>query len=323
MKSIALLLPRDYRLFSVAAILDVFSTVNSFYRRSRKEAFFDIRIITNSDTVRQYGGKLFGCPIRSYRSGYRADLVLIPGLHTEDLTKTIEENVVLIPWLKRQFASGADMASFCTGSFMFAAAGLLNGKLATTHVDVCPKFILDFPSVYVKPGRTVTVDGRCYTSGGSVSAFHLLILLVQKYCGNEMAIRISKFFAIDLDRYQQSYFSTFRPDYSHNDELVRRVQKKLEANFRDITTIEKVIHDFPASRRNIVRRFKQMTGVPPIQYLQHIRIERAKRDLEQTDHSISEIIDQTGYTDPKSFRKVFRKLVGVTPLEYRRRFGMR
>jgi transcriptional regulator GlxA family with amidase domain len=206
---------------------------------------------------------------------------------------------------------------------LFAATGLLNGKLATTHVDVCPKFILDFPLVYVKPGRTVTVDGRCYTSGGSAAAFQLLIFLLQKYCGNEMAVRISKAFLIDLDRYQQSYFSTFRPDYSHNDELVKKVQKKLEANYLDITTIEKAIKDLPASRRNIARRFKQVTGVPPIEYLQHIRIERAKKQLEQTDLSISEIINQTGYTDPKSFRKIFLKLVGVTPLEYRSRFGVK
>jgi transcriptional regulator GlxA family with amidase domain len=190
-------------------------------------------------------------------------------------------------------------------------------------MDACPDFIVDFPLVFVKPGRTVTIDGRCYTSGGATSTFHLLVFLIQKYCGNELAVKISKMFAIDLNRYQQSYFSTFRPDYSHSDDMVKKIQQKIEANYRNITTIEAVIKDLPASRRNIVRRFKQATGVPPIEYLQHMRIEKAKQQLEQTNLNISEIINETGYTDPKSFRKVFVKLVGMTASEYRNKLGVK
>jgi transcriptional regulator GlxA family with amidase domain len=215
------------------------------------------------------------------------------------------------------------MASFCTGAYLFARSGLLNGRLATTHVDACANFVLHFPQVFVKPGRTLTVDGRCYTSGGSTSLFHLLVFLVQKYCDNELAVRISKIFAVELDRHQQSYFSTFRPDYSHNDDMVKKVQKKLEADYLHIETIEEVIKKLPASRRNIVRRFKQVTGIPPIEYLQNIRVETAKKLLEQTDLSITEIIRHTGYDDPKSFRKVFLKLVGISPMDYRDKLKVR
>jgi transcriptional regulator GlxA family with amidase domain len=248
---------------------------------------------------------------------------LIPAMEIYTLKTSVQKNQVYIPWIKKQFLAGAEVASFCTGAYLFAATGLLDRKLATTHVDACANFVLDFPLVFVKPGRTLTVDGRCYTSGGSTSSFHLLVFLIQKYCGNALAVRISKIFAIELDRHQQSYFSTFRPDHSHHDDMIRKIQQRIESGYLQINTVEEVIKDLPASRRNIARRFKLLTGVPPIEYLQNIRVEAAKKMLEQTDLSISEIIPSTGYTDPKSFRKVFLKLVGVTPLEYRDKFRIR
>lgn len=323
MKKIGLLLPHDYKLFSVAAILDVFETVNGIYTTKKKEPPFVITIIQCPDAIEQYGKSFYGYPVKSPRSALQADLVLLPAFSSANLQRSVEKNRALIPWLQKQYKAGAEMASFCTGAYLFAASGLLDGKLATTHMDACPSFIVEFPRVFVKPGRTVTIDGNCYTSGGSTSAFHLLVFLIQKYCGNELAVRVSKIFAIDLDRYQQSYFSTFRPDYSHSDDLVKKIQQAIETNYLTITTIDEIARLLPASRRNIVRRFKRVTGVPPVEYLQHTRIEKAKKLLEQTDHTISEVITHTGYADPKSFRKVFLKLVGITPLEYREKFKVK
>jgi transcriptional regulator GlxA family with amidase domain len=322
-KTVVLILPYDYKLLIVASILDVFETANRIYEKEKREVPFRIHIAQAPDQIADTGKHFHGYTIRSIRSGLKADIVLIPSFTTANLQHIKDRNKLYIPWLQKQFNAGAEIASFCTGALLFAASGLLNGRLATTHVDVCSNFVIDFPSVFVKPGRTLTVDGRCYTSGGSTSAFHLLIFLVQKYCNNELAVRISKIFAIDLDRHKQSYFSTFRPNYSHNDEMIKKIQKSIERDYLVIQTIEEVIKDLPASRRNIVRRFKQITGVPPIEYLQHIRIETAKKQLEQTNLNISEIIPDTGYTDPKSFRKVFLKLVGMTPLEYRDKFKVR
>jgi transcriptional regulator GlxA family with amidase domain len=323
MKNIALVLPYDYKLFSVASILDVFETVNSIYARNKKEQPFAITIVQTTEQVVQNGRNFHGHLVRSLKSKMDIDIVLLPAFTTSNMNKTLEKNEAFIPWLQKQSKLGAEIASFCTGAYLFASAGLLNGKLATTHTDACPNMIVGFPAVFVKPGRTITVDGRCYTSGGSTSAFHLLVFLIQKYCGNEIAVRISKIFAIDLNRSQQSYFSTFRPDYSHNDEMVKKIQHTLEANYLTITTIHEVTKKLPASRRNIVRRFKQVTGVPPIEYLQHIRVEKAKKQLEQTNLNISEIVNETGYSDPKSFRKIFLKLVGMTPLEYRNKLGVK
>jgi transcriptional regulator GlxA family with amidase domain len=323
MKNLGLIIPLDYKLLSVAAILDVFDTVNRIYVENHLDLPLGINIIQAPEQIKKDCNSFHGYPVKSITSDFVTDIVLIPSFTTSNLKETISKNHIYIPWIQEQYKAGAEIASFCTGAFLFGATGLLDGKTATTHVDASNAFASSFPLVLVKPDQTVTADGRCYTSGGSTSTFQLLVLLVQKYCGNEIAVRIAKIFAIDLDRYTQSYFGTFRPNYGHNDDLVMRIQREIESNYVEINTIDDVIKNLPASRRNIVRRFKKETGIPPIEYLQNIRIETAKRQLEQTNHSISEIIFGTGYADPKSFRKIFHKLVGMKPMEYRDKFKVK
>lgn len=323
MISISVVLPIHYQLSSVAILLEVFESVNSINRRQSGEELFKVQLIQSVEQQSKNNSNFSQHTIKSTRSKVTSNLVLIPALKKEHLEDALKQNQNIVSWIQNQFKDGAEVASFCTGAFLFAETGLLNGRLATTHVDVCAKFILSYPLVFVKPGRTLTVDWNCYTSGGATSSFHLLIYLIQKFCGNEMAIAISKEYSIELDRYRQSYFSTFRPIYSHNDDLIGQIQKQLEENYLKIKTIEEVTKRFPASRRNLVRRFIKATGLPPIEYLQNVRIEKAKQLLENSDQSVSEIISQTGYADTKSFRKVFLKLVGIPPLEYRNKFKMK
>ena len=323
MINLGLIVPYDYKLLSIAAILDVFETVNRIYSEENREKPFTINILRTPELIEKEGALLYGYPVISIKSELKADVVLIPSFSTQNMKETLSKNQMYIPWLHRQYQNGAEIASFCTGTFLFGASGLLNGKLATTHIDACTRFSMAFPTVILKPDHVVTEDGRLYTSGGSTSTFHLLLRLVQKYCGNEMVIRIAKIFAIDLDRYSQSYFGTFVPSHNHKDDLVKKVQQNMETRFHEIGSLEDIMKDIPSSRRNFVRRFKQATGIPPIEYLQNVRIESAKKQLELTNQNINEIIDRTGYSDPKSFRKVFNKLVGMTPMEYREKFNVK
>ncbi len=320
MKKLALILPFDYKLLSVAAILDVFDTVNRLYLENSQNEPFDISIIQNEKQIKQNGCSFHGFPVISVKSDYMADIVLIPSFTTNNMAETLGKNREYINWVKQQYSEGAEIASFCTGAFLFASTGLLNGKTATTHVDACNRFAIAFPEIRLKPNHVVTADGRLYTSGGSTSTFHLLLHIVQKYCGRETTIQVAKIFAIDMDRYQQSYFGTFAPSRNHTDELVKNIQENIEKKYHEIETIEEIVKDIPSSRRNIVRRFKQATGIPPIEYLQNVRIESAKKLLEQTNKSINEIVFHTGYNDPKSFRKVFIKVVGMPPMKYRAKF---
>ncbi|TDO97740.1 GlxA family transcriptional regulator [Flavobacterium sp. 245] len=316
-KKTGLIVPHDYKLLSIAAILEVFETANKLSKEVKKP--FDIMVFQSAGQITNE--QVFGYDVHAIEtSNIDLDLILIPAFTTDNMSEMIAKNKDFIPWLKKQHQSGAELASFCTGAFLFAASGLLNEKLATTHVDACSAFTKAFPLVKLKPEETLTADGSLYTSGGSTSSFHLLVLLVQKYCGNEIAVQIAKIFSIDLNRYKQSYFSTFRPNHLHNDTLVAMLQQKIESQYHTIEKLEEITKDIPTSTRNMTRRFKQVTGIPPIEYLQNIRVESSKKYLEQTQLSISEIIEKTGYNDPKAFRKVFYKMVGMKPIEYREKF---
>lgn len=321
MIDVAVIIPRQYKLLSVAALLDVMETVNKNLRAAGRDDAYAVSLVApDADASEHY---FRGYPVRSLTENYQAQLVLVPSFTTEDLAETVRQNRSFIPWITTQYGQGAELASFCTGAFLLAATGLLDGKVATTHVDACRGFARAFPEVLLMPDKTVTQDGRIYTSGGSTSTFHLLLHLVQRHCSKELAIRMAKIFAIDMDRHNQTYFSSFHPSRNHTDDLVATAQEKIEASYHSSGTIEEMIRDIPSSRRNMVRRFKQVTGVTPIEYLQLTRIEAAKKLLEQTAQQMTEVILNTGYNDPKAFRKVFRKTVGMTPTEYREKFQVR
>ena len=317
---LSIVLPINYQISSVANIIDVFEEANHIQSKRGESDLFKIQLIQAESLAEGEKSQFQDYKIKTTRGKDTPNLLLIPAIKRRGLKENYKLNGKLVKWIQEQYKNGAEVASLCTGAYIFAETGILNAKIATTHVDFCSHFILTYPLIYTKPGRTLTVDWNCYTSGGSTSSFHLLIYLIQKFYGNEIAVKVSKTFAIELDRYHQSYFSTFRPIYSHNDDLVTEIQKQLESNYTRISTIDEVTREFPASRRNLVRRFIKATGIPPIQYLQNVRIEKAKQLLENSDLSVTEVIGETGYTDPKSFRKVFLKLVGITPLAYREKF---
>lgn len=317
MIALGLLLTHKYRLLSVAAALDVFETVNSFYTSAGKEPFFNINLF--------YAGtanhpSLGGYNARPLHSAGKQDLILIPAFNTGDIRESVVENREFIPWLKHQYQNGTEIASFCTGAFLLAATGLLDGRKATTHIDATSAFLSIYPAVDLQAAAVLTADNGIYTSGGATSSFHLMLYLLRKYCNADIVVRAAKIFAIDMDREQQSYFGTFTPDQSHGDELVLMAQKRIEAAYQEAETIEVLIQDLPSSRRNVVRRFKLATGCTPIEYLQKTRIEAAKKLLEQTNQRMLEVMFNCGYNDPKAFRKVFRKSVGMTPTEYRDKF---
>ncbi|MNK22838.1 HTH-type transcriptional regulator CdhR [compost metagenome] len=322
MKKIGLFLSKDYKLLSVAAALEVFETVNKFSIADKQLPPFEIVLLASDEAIAQ-NQEALGYQLTSLKDASSMQIILIPAFTSDDMRATLIANMNSIPHLVAQYQKGACLGSFCTGAFLLGASGLLNGKIATTHVDASNGFTHAFPLVKLKPDKTVTQDDRLYTSGGATSSFHLLLHLVHEYCGKAMAIRIAKVFAIDMDRESQSYFSTFQPSKDHTDELVAIAQTKIEANYQDAATIEELIKDIPTSRRNIVRRFKQITGITPIEYLQQTRIEAAKKLLEKTNQQMNEIIYSSGYNDPKAFRKVFKKSVGMTPTQYREKFQVR
>lgn len=314
---LGILLTKDHRLLSVAALLDVLETANKFYTEEGKNQPFEIDLIQLQGHETSYPGHT--SKYVSKDADY--DLLLIPAFKNDKLSDSLKNNMPWVPWLQSQYTEGAAIASFCTGAFLLGASGLLDNKPATTHINAEGAFARLFPLVQLQAEAVVTEQDRIFTSGGATNTFHLLMLLLEIYCSRKVAVRAAKVFSIDLDRNRQSYFGTFTPSEDHGDALVKQAQEEIKKHFSTANTIEELITDVPASRRNLVRRFKQVTGITPIEYLQKTRIEAAKQMLEQSRFSILEIMLESGYNDLKTFRTLFKKNVGMTPKMYREKFS--
>lgn len=317
-----ILLTKGHRLLSLVAIVDIFETVNRYRVEEGKEPVFELAFIGLDErpalTVLNQHPYY---PVSEVDS--RSELLFVPAFGSYDMQTHISENLGFIPFLHEQYRGGASLVSLCTGSFLLAASGLLNGRVATTHVEASGKFEQAFPEVQLQPHAIITEAENIYTSGGATSSFHLKLHLIQKFCGREMAVRVAKNFAIDLDRNNQLYFDQFKPDLVEDDALVRQVQELINERYSRIRSVEEALTEVPSSRRNIIRRFKQRTGITPIRYLQKTKIEAAKNLLETTDKDILEVMVCCGYNDMKNFRQLFKTFTGLTPRGYREKYGMR
>lgn len=314
---LAVLLTKGHRLLSVAAILDVFETANRFYEQEGKTAPFNVDLIhLPQHECQSYPGHM---PVIADEKYY--DLILIPSFTSDGPAASMKANADWVPWLQWQYGQGAAIGSFCTGAFLLAATGLLDNKPATTHINAESAFAKLFPLVQLQAEAVVTEKDRIYTSGGATNTFHLLMLLLEVYCSKQTAVKAAKMFSIDLDRNRQTYFGSFSPVEDHSDDLVKKAQEEIKKKYSTANTIEELITDVPASRRNLVRRFKQVTGITPIEYLQKTRIEAAKQMLEESRYSILEVMLESGYNDLKTFRTLFKKNVGMTPKMYREKFS--
>ncbi len=315
---LGILLTKEHRLLSVAAMLDVFETVNRFYTEEGKTPPFIIDLLY----LKEHREVAYtGYELKEAINTMQYDLLFIPAFKQEWQSESIEANLHWIPWLVHQYSEGAAIASYCTGAFLLGATGLLNNKPATTHINAEAAFAKLFPEVIVQSEAVVTGKDRIYTSGGATNSFHLMMLLLEIYCDRKTAVRAAKVFSVDMDRNRQSYFGSFTPPEDHGDDLVKQAQEKIKISFSKANTIEEIITDVPASRRNLVRRFKQVTGITPIEYLQKTRIEAAKQLLENSRRSILEVMLESGYNDLKTFRTLFKKNVGMTPKMYRDKFS--
>lgn len=287
-----------------------------------KPEFFRLQIVGISERIRVPEG-LEHIPYFPLSSADPLQgLILIPAFKNREMEANIQANRPFIPWIIQHYLNKSKLASCCTGSFLLAAAGLLNGKAATTHVDACDAFAQIFPEVDLVPHAIVTSGQNIYTGGGATSTFHLLVHLIQEHCGREYALRLAKNFAIDMDRNTQLYFEKFIPVLAKEDKLVRQVQETISQRYPDLKNVEEALEEIPSSRRNIVRRFKSATGMTPIRYLQRIKIEAAKHLLETTDRDVLDIMLSSGYQDMKSFRELFKNLTGLTPKSYREKYAI-
>lgn len=203
---------------------------------------------------------------------------------------------------------------------MLASTGLLEGRACSTHWNLATKFRALFPNIHLVPDKLITAE-KIYTKGGAYSFLNLMLFLVEKYFDRDTAVFCSKIFQIDIERTSQSPFAIFQTQKGHGDELVERAQAYIEENLSGKISFEELAFKLAISRRNFDRRFIKATNNTPVEYLQRVKVEVAKSNLEKGRKSIFEVMNEVGYSDDKAFREVFKKITGLSPLEYKARYN--
>jgi len=297
-----------------------FHTANEFLTTFGKPSVFEVEYVGLKEYVPANSGEYMIKTNRLLKDVTETDLLIIPPTFG-DTAKGVRANAEAIPYFKKLHEKGASLASLCVGAFLLAETGLLNGKKCSTHWAHIDEFRERYPEVEVEDGAIITEQGNIYSSGGANSLWNLILYLVEKFADRETAVMISKYFALDIGRDSQSQFAMFKGQRNHNDDDIQKVQDYIEENYCSKISIESLATLINTGRRTFERRFKVATNNTPIEYIQRVRIEAAKKFFEASRKNVSEIMFDVGYTDTKAFRDIFKKITGLTPIEYRNKFA--
>jgi transcriptional regulator GlxA family with amidase domain len=250
----------------------------------------------------------------------RTDVVIVPTSGLE-LDLKLVENSALRPWLRRHYDQGAYIAGVCMGAAYLAEAGLLDGRLATTHWAVWEQLAARWPKVRWRPDLMVTEDSRLLCSGGVYAAMDVSLYLVEKLCGHETAVKCAKALLLPMPRTNQSGYAVLPVSRPHDDARIRTVEAWLQGNFTADISTGAMAERAGLTERTFVRHFKAATGRLPAAYQQALRIEAAKAILERDGKPVQSVASEVGYDDVAFFRGLFKRATGMTPAEYRAHFG--
>lgn len=299
--------------------IEVFEKANEYMLKKGGKTYYEI--ILGGTNLRQkiLNGylQLNVTPLSEIR---KADLILLPGFDHQN-NFGIDKSNEMLDWTVRQYKAGAEVASLCTGTFLLASTGLLKGKPCATHWKAETEFRKLFPSLALHTNRIITEQQGIYTAGGAQSSLNLALYLVEKYNGREPALYAAKILQIDINRDSQSPFILFEGLKEHNDDNIRSIQEFIEQHVTERLTVEQLASRCAMDRINFSRRFKKATQLSPADYIQRVKIEAAKRRFESTGKQINQVMYEVGYGDIKAFRNVFKKVVGMTPADYRSKFN--
>ena len=250
----------------------------------------------------------------------RTDIAMVSASAWE-LQHRIIRHTSLIAWIRRMHEQGAYVGAICSGAAFVAETGLMDGREATTHWGVAESLRERYPNVRWRPEQFVTEDGRICCSGGVYASIDISLYLVEKFCGREVALQTARSLLVGLPRSCQSGYSVLPLSRPHPDKRIRRAEEHVRAHFREDVGIDALAGHCAMSTRTFIRRFKAATGRLPGEYLQMTRIAAARELLEGNAASVREIGERVGYADTSFFRTIFKRYTGMTPAEYRGRFG--
>jgi transcriptional regulator GlxA family with amidase domain len=321
MKHLTILVPNGHNnLSSIAGAYKLFSRANEYRRKSGRKDVFTIQLAGLSKEVDFYEGLFMVKPHTNISAIRKTNLIIIPSLN-HNFQQALNGNKPLIDWIGKRYKDGAEVASICTGAFLLASTGLLDGKNCSTHWSAAEHFKTMFPKVNLQTDELITDEHGIYTNGGAYSFLNLMIYLIEKYYDRQTAIFCAKVFQIEMDRNSQSEFAIFTGQKTHSDDMVKKAQAYIESRLHDKISVEELSSRFSIGRRNFDRRFIKATGNTPVEYTQRVKMESAKKAFESSRKTINEVMYDVGYSDVKAFREVFRKITGMSPLEYKGKYN--
>ena len=283
---------------------------------------FTIELVSLGKTPLRFGDSVVVRPHATIATAKKPDLILIPSVGDEVL-ESLKVLRPFVPWIKSCAAKGARVVSTCTGAFLLAETGLLDGRIATTHWFFADLFRKTYPKVKLHPEHLIVDEDNVITSGAATSFLDLVLYLIELYCGHEAAVTTAKVLLIEMGRHTQLPYTIFWKHKMHADREILAVQQLMEDQMHKELSVEQIAQRVGMSVRNFDRRFRNAVGEAPSIYLQKVRIEKAKRLLETTSDNVEQIMFKVGYEDARSFRRLFHSLTDLSPKEYRQKYRAR
>lgn len=247
------------------------------------------------------------------------DLLLVPPSLQAPITR--QDAMPYLGWLRERHAAGCILASVCAGTFLLGETGLLDGRPATTHWVLEDQFRDRFPAVILDVDRLLIDGGQILTAGGLMAWTDLCLRLVERLRGAEVMTQTARFLLVDPPGREQRYYSLFSPRIGHGDEAILAVQKWLEETDAQETGLDALTARSGLEKRTFLRRFRKATGMTTSEYCQRLRVSKACEFLQFGALSIEQVAWHVGYGDTGAFRTIFTRFVGLSPSEYRQRFG--
>ncbi len=286
---------------------------------------FSVEIVSESDEAFSLANGLPMRPHRSVADVAKTDAIIVPSLLVPGKTWRAGRYPATVGWLNEMHGQGSLLCSACSGIFLLGETGLFRGMPATVHWAFEQKFRETYPDVPVEPQKSLVISGErdeLISSGASTSWHDLVLHLITRHVGAAAALGMARYFALEWHREGLAPFIVFSPPRDHGDTLILDCQNWIERHFSVASPVDEMTKRSGLNARTFKRRFRSATGMPPIAYVQKLRVEKAKRQLETSSTPVDEISWQVGYEDAAFFRRLFKRSVAMTPGAYRKKFRL-
>ncbi|MGS0727924.1 GlxA family transcriptional regulator, partial [Shewanella sp. 0m-11] len=322
MKRIVVLAADNAVAGGILSFMDVFSFCNTYWKVTHPdadEALFECAVMSpdGEPIISDYNVKL---PVIAHEDAEHylshADALVVASAtitNRQQLTAYLTDFEPHIATLRDFSHTGKPIGAYCSGTLMLAASGLLDDKRATCVWWLAELFKRSFPRVKLCSEHVVLNDGQFYTAGATSANLSLALQLIQRLAGEQIATQMAKVLLIDPNRTSQQAFMTLDADLQHKDELVNRIQDWMQLHLNKNLLLDEIADKFAVGKRTLIRRFKKAINQTPASYIQRLRVDEAKRLLETTELAIEQIVEQVGYEDVSSFRKLFIQTTSLSP----------